>query len=98
MQTFDQCVREARSECDVNNLWLQVPFFCGQSADCWLPGNRWAFEQAKRNLVEKYLVVGLTEQMEDFVAILEATIPHYFRGALEMYRKGEYPLLACMLI
>nr|CAG4648716.1 EOG090X088H [Polyphemus pediculus] len=86
--SFDDCVKEGRSECDPNNLWLQVPFFCGHHADCWTPGNAWALEKAKTNLMEKYLLVGVTEQMEDFIAILEATIPIYFKGALELYRQG----------
>lgn len=53
-----------------------------------VPGNKWAFEQAKQNLVDKYLLVGLTEQMQEFVAVLEATLPSLFKGALKLYRKG----------
>nr|CAG4646359.1 EOG090X088H [Macrothrix elegans] len=87
--SFDECVKDGQSECDPNNLWLQVPFFCGHHADCWIPGNAWAFEQAKSNLVNKYLLVGVTEQMEEFVALLEATLPIYFKGALKLYREGS---------
>nr|CAG4644894.1 EOG090X088H [Leptodora kindtii] len=87
--TFDKCVSERKNECDPNNLWLQVPFFCGQHADCWKPGNQWALEQAKRNLVDKYLLVGVTEQMEQFIALLEATLPLYFNGALSLYHQGS---------
>nr|SVE70499.1 EOG090X088H [Daphnia similis]SVE71123.1 EOG090X088H [Daphnia similis]SVE71754.1 EOG090X088H [Daphnia similis]SVE72382.1 EOG090X088H [Daphnia similis] len=87
--SFDDCVKEGQAECDPNNLWLQVPFFCGHHADCWTPGSTWAFEQAKNNLVKNYLVVGVTEQMEEFVAVLEATIPNLFKGALKLYRKGS---------
>ena len=54
-----------------------------------IPGSSWAFEQAKTNLVNKYLLVGVTEQMEEFVAILEATLPMYFKGALQLYRQGN---------
>lgn len=53
-----------------------------------IPGNSWAFEQAKKNLVNKYLLVGVTEQMEEFVAILEVTLPNIFKGALKLYRQG----------
>nr|CAG4640969.1 EOG090X088H [Eulimnadia texana] len=87
--TFDQCVQKRKPECDTSNLWLQVPFFCGQSAECWIPGNEWALDEAKRNLVEKYFVVGLTEQMEEFIAVLEASLPRFFKGALTLYRKGS---------
>lgn len=53
-----------------------------------IPGSRWAYEQAKSNLINKYLLVGVTEQLEEFVAVLEATLPMYFKGALSLYRKG----------
>ena len=53
-----------------------------------IPGSRWAYEQAKSNLINKYLLVGVTEQLEEFVAVLEATLPMYFKGALALYRKG----------
>ena len=34
------------------------------------------------------MLVGVTEQMEDFIAVLEATVPSMFRGMTESYRKG----------
>lgn len=45
-------------------------------------------EQAKRNLVEKYLLVGITEEIGDFVAILEATVPRIFKGATKLFNEG----------
>lgn len=53
------------------------------------PGNKWALEQAKRNLVEKYLLVGITEEIGDFVAILEATVPRIFKGATKLFNEGS---------
>ncbi len=54
-----------------------------------IPGNRWALEKAKYNLVNSYLVVGLTEELGDFVATLEATLPRFFSGATELYNSGN---------
>lgn len=34
--TFDECVERDGPDCQTNLLWLQIPFLCGQSADCWL--------------------------------------------------------------
>ncbi|RWS24455.1 Heparan sulfate 2-O-sulfotransferase 1-like protein [Leptotrombidium deliense] len=86
--SFDECVEHGDRDCDPNNMWLQIPFFCGHSAECWTPGNEWALKQAKKNLIEHYLIVGVTEKMHEFVAILEATLPRFFKGATNLYEKG----------
>ncbi|KAI1290245.1 Heparan sulfate 2-O-sulfotransferase 1 [Halotydeus destructor] len=87
--SFDDCIIKGEHDCDPSNLWLQVPFFCGHSAECWTPGSEWALEEAKRNLVSNYLVVGLTERLQDFVALLEVTLPRYFEGSMELFTKGN---------
>jgi heparan sulfate 2-O-sulfotransferase HS2ST1 len=88
-ETFDECVAKDGEDCDPENLWMQIPFFCGHAAECWIPGNRWALEQAKQNLINNYLVVGVTEELGDFVAVLEATLPRFFAGATELYNSGR---------
>lgn len=45
-------------------------------------------EQAKYNLVNEYMLVGVTEELEDFVMMLEAALPRFFKGATELYRTG----------
>lgn len=89
--TFDMCVKEGRkkSDCSIDKIWLQIPFFCGQTAQCWEVGNEWALEEAKRNLANNYMLVGLTENMEDFVLVLETVLPRMFRGITDFYRKGS---------
>lgn len=42
-------------------------------------------EQAKQNLVNHYLLVGVTEEMLDFITVLEAALPRLFKGATEHY-------------
>ena len=55
---------------------------------CRNVGSKWALEQAKYNLVNEYLLVGVTEELEDFIMILEAALPRFFKGATELYRTG----------
>lgn len=84
-QTFDECVQKKQPDCDPKNMWLQIPFFCGHSAECWTPGSQWALKQAKHNLVNNYFVVGVTEEMEDFIYLLELSLPRIFNGTLDHY-------------
>uniref|UniRef100_A0A1A8MYF3 Heparan sulfate 2-O-sulfotransferase 1 n=1 Tax=Nothobranchius pienaari TaxID=704102 RepID=A0A1A8MYF3_9TELE len=99
-KTFDECVSSGGSDCAPEKLWLQIPFFCGHHSECWNAGSRWALEQAKYNLVNEYLLVGVTEELEDFIMILEAALPRFFRGATELYRTGnntEHPSTKILL-
>lgn len=43
--------------------------------------------------MKNYLVVGLTEKMEQFVDVVEAVLPKYFHGAMDLYKTGQ-----CLLI
>ncbi|XP_014677747.1 PREDICTED: heparan sulfate 2-O-sulfotransferase 1-like [Priapulus caudatus] len=88
-KTFDECVDIGGADCDPGNMWMQVPFFCGHDSNCWEPGNPWALQQAKHNLVNNYFLVGLTEELGDFVSILEVSLPRFFKGAQELYTSGK---------
>lgn len=35
------------------------------------------------------MLVGVTEELEDFVMMLEAALPRFFKGATELYRTGK---------
>ncbi|KAE8291127.1 Heparan sulfate 2-O-sulfotransferase 1 [Larimichthys crocea] len=88
-KTFDECVSAGGSDCAPEKLWLQIPFFCGHYSECWNVGSQWALEQAKYNLVNEYMLVGVTEELEDFVMMLEAALPRFFKGATELYKTGK---------
>lgn len=53
------------------------------------PGNRWALEEAKHNLLNKYLLVGVTEQLPEFIAVLESALPTFFKGALDHFMSSK---------
>jgi len=84
--TFDECVENSQADCDPKKLWMQIPFFCGQAIQCWDPGSEWALAQAKNNLVSKYLVVGVTEDLNAFVQVLETLLPEFFTGATDFFQ------------
>ncbi|KAK3743272.1 hypothetical protein RRG08_019246, partial [Elysia crispata] len=52
-------------------------------------GSEWALEEAKRNLVQHYLVVGITEDFESFLSVLEVVLPRFYRGATALLEKGR---------
>lgn len=45
-----------------------------------------ALTQAKINVIRNYLVVGVTEELEDFLFVLEKLLPEFFSGVLNIYR------------
>lgn len=46
----------------------------------------WALERAKQNVLETYLLVGILEELEDVLLMLERLLPHYFTGVLNIYK------------
>jgi len=91
--SLDECVGMAVSENSADppikkycraELNQQTKRFCGYDGRCRNPD--FALYKASDNL-DDYLVIGLYEQNEDFVAVLEYLLPHLYPGMLELYRK-----------
>lgn len=86
--TIDECVKQKGRDCSPEKLWLQIPYFCGYNPQCWSPGSKWALNEAKRRLADSYFLVGVSEEMEKFILVLDYTLPQIFKGAAEVYAKG----------
>lgn len=84
-KTFDECIEAGQMDCDPDNMWLQIPFLCGHDPACWEVGNEWALEEAKRNLRTQYLLVGVTEELTEFIEVLEMVFPRFFKGAYDYF-------------
>jgi len=47
--------------------------------------NSWALKQAKGNVERYFKVVGVLENLNETLAVLESRIPRYFHGLQELY-------------
>jgi len=65
-----------------------IAFFCGNDIECSKHNDRAALDAAKRNVENFYEVVGVLEDLELSIKILEKKIPQYFAGALELYQSS----------
>uniref|UniRef100_A0A2K6MAB7 Uronyl 2-sulfotransferase n=1 Tax=Rhinopithecus bieti TaxID=61621 RepID=A0A2K6MAB7_RHIBE len=61
------------------------------------PGE-WALERAKLNVNENFLLVGILEELEDVLLLLERFLPHYFKGVLSIYKDPEHRKLGNMTV
>ncbi|XP_070554191.1 uronyl 2-sulfotransferase-like [Ptychodera flava] len=82
--TFDECVLDMHDECSGGKITI-IPYFCGQSDRCREDGE-WALETAKRNVVEKYVFVGILEEFERSLRIFQYLMPQFFRSAPKAYK------------
>ncbi|KAL4624007.1 uronyl 2-sulfotransferase-like, partial [Arapaima gigas] len=89
------CILENYPECSNPRLFYIIPYFCGQHPQCREPGT-WALERAKKNVLENYLLVGILEELEDVLLLLERLLPHFFSNVLTIYKSPEYRKLGNM--
>uniref|UniRef100_A0A4W4FGI7 Uronyl 2-sulfotransferase n=1 Tax=Electrophorus electricus TaxID=8005 RepID=A0A4W4FGI7_ELEEL len=83
------CILENYPECSNPRLFYIVPYFCGQHPQCREPGV-WALDRAKQNVVENFLLVGILEELEDVLFLLERLLPHYFSDVVAIYKSPEF--------
>jgi len=72
-----------------SGFWLRVVSVqTGRCSRCSEFDGRWAIEEAKRNVEKHYAVVGVLEEFELTLKVLEAYVPRFFQGAEAIYKGG----------
>ncbi|KAL7642226.1 UNVERIFIED_CONTAM: hypothetical protein RMT77_006787 [Armadillidium vulgare] len=61
-------------------------FFCGHEIYCRLFSNQEGLEAAKKHVTEKFAVVGVLEDLEKTLIVLENYVPKFFKGAYKAYQ------------
>lgn len=55
---------------------------------CRLLNNDWALDSAKKNVEKYYQVVGVLEELNGTLDVLEEQIPQFFAGARALYQQN----------
>ncbi|CAK8694315.1 unnamed protein product [Clavelina lepadiformis] len=84
---IDECIQNNRQECS-KPYWQMVPYFCGQDPGC-MSRSQWAVDKAKENIKKHYVFVGILEDLDTSLRLLEAILPKYFKNALNIYHNPE---------
>jgi dermatan/chondrotin sulfate uronyl 2-O-sulfotransferase UST len=67
-------------------LFLQ-PYFCGMDLECTRHNSLWALDRAIENVEQHFPVVGVLEQRDETLRVMQAMVPRYFGGIWEMFGK-----------
>lgn len=91
---FDTCVENPRdTECQYlqgdregfGDHRRQSIFFCGMDPDCVPFNSKAAIAKAKENVEKYYAVVGVLEDLNKTLTVLEHFVPRFFAGAVKTY-------------
>merc|ERR1712001_587479 len=91
---FDTCVRTFNQECQYvpglrhdgfGDHRRQTMFFCGHKEDCTGFNTEIAMKKAMENVEKHYAVVGILEELNKTLTVLEHYVPRFFKGALNTY-------------
>lgn len=101
---FIDCIQRENNNCNFKNgqsYDLTIPYFCGHDPKCTLLNNQWAFDTAKQNVEKYYQVVGVLEELNTTLDVLEGQIPQFFKRAtityeqhlLDIYKHKKDPIV-----
>ncbi|XP_045596874.2 heparan sulfate 2-O-sulfotransferase pipe [Procambarus clarkii] len=87
---LESCLKNPRdTECRYISgkkmLGHTIEFFCGHDPYCPIFGDKQGLQQAKTVVEREFAVVGVLEEWDKTLAVLEHYIPRYFNKATEIY-------------
>ncbi|PIK49318.1 putative uronyl 2-sulfotransferase [Apostichopus japonicus] len=87
--TLDECVQQKSPFCSrevVSSFTLS--FFCGFDKRCRV-ANEWTYRQATKNVEEKFVMVGVTEELDNTIKLLERLLPNMANGVEKIYNQKQ---------
>ncbi|XP_055327772.1 heparan sulfate 2-O-sulfotransferase pipe-like isoform X2 [Paramacrobiotus metropolitanus] len=92
-EDLEHCIRKAKDyDCRlVDGMYIKnmIAFFCGQDIECSNHNSKWALETAKENVEKFFTVVGVLEDIDITLRVLQHQLPQYFSGVVELYKASQ---------
>ncbi|XP_071801381.1 uronyl 2-sulfotransferase-like isoform X2 [Asterias amurensis] len=83
--TMSECILQDLPFCtDHKRLFTTLKYFCGNDLRC-SNLSEWTYNQTVKN-IDASLAVGLTEEFEDYLRVLEQLVPSLFEGLVTIYK------------
>ncbi|XP_038065007.1 uronyl 2-sulfotransferase-like [Patiria miniata] len=86
--TLDDCILHNETECSIESASVTIRYFCGHDLRCKTPSD-WSLGRAMVNVMRYYSVVGLTEDYDGTLKVLEKRLPHFFKGLPGLYTRAN---------
>ncbi|KAF2348739.1 Sulfotransferase [Trinorchestia longiramus] len=86
--TIEECIAAQHPDCTFlpgHSYDLTITYFCGHAPYCRELGNEGAYVTAQRNLADHFSTVGVLEELNLTLAVLERKLPKFFTGVTELY-------------
>ncbi|XP_068210961.1 heparan sulfate 2-O-sulfotransferase pipe-like isoform X2 [Palaemon carinicauda] len=91
---LEECVLNDDPECSMKNgtedFLSSIPFICGQHSYCLKHGEPYALQKAKFHAEYEYSVIGIAEDWNTTLGVLEQYLPTFFNGARQRYFSSEF--------
>lgn len=87
--SIDECVRRKGLFCSRESVaTYTLKFFCGYDPKCAV-ANEWTYKQAVDNVEDKFLMVGITEDLNSTMELIEILLPNMSKGVVSIYHEKQ---------